>query len=88
MYPSCAWFSLEQFSAAVSPHVIRFVSSTNPRATVSWLPSNVSRSSDMKNKNNIGERGDRCGIPVGVGIVSLSYPSNTILVERPVRIEG
>jgi hypothetical protein len=61
-----------QFSATVSPHVIRFVSSTNPRATVSWLLSNVSSSSDIKKRNRIGERGDPYGIPVGVGIVSLS----------------
>jgi hypothetical protein len=74
-----------QFSTAISPYVIRFVSSTNPKATVSWLPLNVSRSSDIKNRNNIGERGDPCGILMGVGIVSLSYPSNTILVERPIR---
>ena len=49
----CAWFSLVQFSAAVLPHVIRFVSSTNPKAIVSWLLLNVSKSSDMKNKNRI-----------------------------------
>ena len=39
----------------------------------------------MKNKNRIGDRGDPCGMPVGVGIRSLSYPSNTILVVRPVK---
>jgi len=39
----------------------------------------------IKNRNRIGDRGDPCGIPVRVGIVSLSWPSNTILVLRPVR---
>ena len=46
MHLSCAWFSLVQFSAAVFPHEIRFVSSTNPGAIVSWLSSNVSSSSE------------------------------------------
>ena len=35
MHLSCAWFSLVQFSATVSPYIIRFVSSINPRATIS-----------------------------------------------------
>ena len=54
------------------PYVIRFVLFTNPKAIVSWLLLNVSRSSDIKNRNRIGESGDPCGIPVGVGIISLS----------------
>ena len=66
-----AWFSLVQFSAAVSPYVIRFVSSTNPRATVSWLPSNVSSSLDIKNRNRIGKRGDPYRMPIGISIFSL-----------------
>lgn len=53
-----------QFSAAVFPYIIRVVSSTNPSATVSWSLSNVSSSSDIKNRNGIGDRGDPCGIPV------------------------
>ena len=39
----------------------------------------------MKKRNKIGDRGDPCRIPVGVGIGSLSYPSIIIFVERPVR---
>ena len=39
----------------------------------------------MKKRNKISDRGDPCGIPVGVGIGSLSYPSIIIFVERPVR---
>ena len=54
------------------PYIIRFVSSINPKATVSWFLLNVSRSSDIKNRNRIGESGDPCGIPIGVGIISLS----------------
>ena len=52
-------------------YIIRFVSFINPKVTVSWLPLNVSRSSDIKNRNRIGESGDPCRIPMGVGIVSL-----------------
>ena len=80
-----AQFSLVQFSTTISPYIIRFISSINPRATISQLPSNVFRSLDIKNKNNISERGDPYRIPVGISIVSLSYPLNTILVERPIR---
>ena len=39
----------------------------------------------MKKRNKIGDRGDPCRIPVGVGIGSLSYPLIIIFVERPVR---
>jgi len=60
-----------QFSTAVSPYVIRFISSINPRATVLWLLLNVSSSLDIKKRNRIGNRGDPYRIPVGVGIVSL-----------------
>ena len=66
------WFSLIQFSAAVFPYIIRFVLSIKPRAIISWLLSYVSSGSDIKKRNRIGNRGDPCGIPVGVGISSLS----------------
>ena len=46
---------------------------------------NVSSSSDTKNRNRIGDRGDPYRIPKVVGIVSLLYPLNTILVLCPVR---
>jgi len=39
----------------------------------------------MKNKNKIGDRGDFCGIPVGIGIGSFSYPLNIILVVRSIK---
>ena len=39
----------------------------------------------MKNRNRISESRDPYKIPIGVSIVSLSYPLNTILVECPVR---
>jgi hypothetical protein len=69
----------------VSPYIIRFISSINPKATVSWLPLNISRSLDIKNRNNISERGDPYRIPMGVNITLLLYPLNTILVKYPVR---
>ena len=53
------------------PYIIRFVLSINPRATISWLLLNVSRSSDIKNRNKINKSGDPYGIFIGVGIVSL-----------------
>ena len=74
-----------QFSAVMLPYIIRFVLSTNLYAIVSWLLLSVLRSLDIKNKNRIGNRGDFCGIPVGVGIGSLLYPLNTILVMRPIK---
>ena len=74
-----------QFSAAVFPHVIRFVSSTNPRAIVSWLLSNVFSSLNMKKRNKIGDRGNPYKIPIGVSISLLSYPLIIIFVEYPVR---
>jgi len=46
---------------------------------------NVLRSSDIKNKNRIGDRGDLYGILVGVGIGLLLYPLNTILVVCPIK---
>ena len=74
-----------QFSTVVLPHIIKFVSSTNPKAIVSWLLLNVSKSLNMKNKNRIGNKGDPYGIPVSVNIGSLLYPLNIILVVRPVK---
>ena len=44
-----------------------------------------SSSSDTKNRNRIGNRGDPYKIPEVVGIVLLLYPLNTILVLYPVR---
>ena len=74
-----------QFSAAIFPHIIRFISSTNPRAIVSWLSLYVSSSLDIKKRNRISERGNPYRIPVGIGINSLSYPSIIIFVIRPIR---
>ena len=61
-----------QFSTAVSPYIIRFILSINPRATILWLLLNVSNSLDIKKRNRISERGDPYRIPMGVSIVSLS----------------
>ena len=55
-----------------SSDLIRFVLSINPRATVSWLLLNVSSNSDIMNRNKIDERGDRCRMPIGIGIFLLS----------------
>ena len=60
-----------QFSATVSPYIIRFISSINPRATISWLLLNVSSSLDIKKRNRISKRGNPYRIPVGISIVSL-----------------
>ena len=60
-----------QFSTAIFPYIIRFVLSINPKVTVFWLLLNISRSSDIKNKNKISESGDPYKIPIGVGIISL-----------------
>ena len=59
--------------------------SINPRATVFWLLLNVSSSLNIKNRNKIGERGDPYRIPIGVKIVLLLWPLNTILVKCPIR---
>ena len=85
MHLLCAWFSLVQFSTAVFPHVIRFVSSTNLRAIISLLLSNISSSLDIKKRNRISERGDPYGMPVGISINSLLYPSIIIFIVRPIR---
>jgi len=85
MHLSCTWFSLVQFFAIVLPHIIRFVLSTNFKAIVFWLLLNISKSLDMKNRNKIGDRGDLCGILVGVNIGLLLYPLNIILVVRFVK---
>ena len=60
-----------QFSAAIFPHIIRFVLSINPKATISWLLLNVSSSLEIKNRNRIGKRGDPYRIPIGISIISL-----------------
>ena len=39
----------------------------------------------MKKRDKIGDRGNPYGIPVGVGIGSLSYPLIIIFVERPIK---
>jgi len=74
-----------QFFTAVLPYVIRFVLFTNFKTIVFWLPLNVLKSSDIKNKNRIDNRGDPCKMPIGVSIGLLSYPLNIILVVRPVK---
>ena len=53
------------------PYIIRFVLSTNPNAIVFWLPLNVFKNLDIKNKNRIGNRGNHYRIPEGVNIGSL-----------------
>ena len=85
MHLSCAQFSLVQFSTTVSPYIIRFILSINLRATASWLLLSVSSSLDIKKRNRISKRGDPYRMPIGVSIISLSQPLNTILVVRPVR---
>ena len=42
-------------------------------------------SRSVTNRNNISKRRDPYRIPIGISIILLSYPSNTILVERPIR---
>ena len=60
-----------QFSATIFPYIIRFILSTNPRATVSWLLLNVSSGLNIKNRNRFSKRGNPYRIPIGVGIISL-----------------
>ena len=60
-----------QFSAVIFPYIIRFVLFINPRTIISWLLLNVSRSSDIKNRNKISKSGDPYRILIGVKIVSL-----------------
>ena len=52
-------------------YIIRFVLSINPRVTVFWLLLNVSKSSDIKNRNKINKSRDPYGILISVNIVSL-----------------
>ena len=66
-------------------YIIRFVLFINPKATVSELLLNVSSSLDIKNRNRIGDRGNPYKIPKVVGIVSLLYSLNTILVLCPIK---
>ena len=75
---SWAFFSVLQFSAAVGPYVIRFVSSTNP---IPWVvpSSKVSSKLLTRKSNRIGERGDPCGIPVATVIGGLWYPLKTLV---------
>jgi len=65
-------FGLMQFFTVVLPHIIRFILSINPNTIVFWLPSNVFKNSNIKNRNRIGNRGDPYKIPVSVNIGSLS----------------
>ena len=53
------------------PYIIRFVSFINPKVTVFWFLLNVSRSSDIKNRNKISENGDPYRILIDINIVSL-----------------
>ena len=80
-----AQFSLVQFSTAISPYIIRFILSINPRATTSQLLLNISSSLDIKKRNRISKRGNPYRISIGVGIILLLQPLNTILVVRPIR---
>ena len=64
-------FNLIQFSTVVSSYIIRFVLFTNPRAIVSQLLLNISRSLNIKNRNKIGKREDPYKIPIGVNIFLL-----------------
>ena len=74
-----------QFSTTVFPYIIRFISSTNPRANVFWLSLNISNSLDIKKRNRISNRGDPYGIPVGISINSLLYPLIIIFIKRSIR---
>ena len=85
IYLLYAQFSLVQFSAAVFPYIIRFILSINPRATISQLLLNISSSLDIKNRNRISNRGNPYRIPIGISIILLLQPLNTILVLRPIR---
>ena len=53
------------------PYVIKFVSFINPKVTVSWLLLNISKSSDIKNRNKISKSGNPYRILMGINIVSL-----------------
>jgi hypothetical protein len=73
---SWAFSSVLQFSAAVGPYIIRFVSSTKP---IPWVAPSSKESSKLliKKRKSIGERGDPCGIPVATVIGGLWYPLKT-----------
>ena len=61
-----------QFPAAVGPQTIKLVSSMKPRPiSLLFTMSNISRSSLANSRKRIGDRGEPCGMPVCVGIVSL-----------------
>ena len=72
----CAFSSVLQFSAAVGPYVIRFVSSTKP---IPWVAPSLKELSRLltKKRKSMGERGDPCGIPVATAIGGLWYPLKT-----------
>jgi len=81
-----AAFSCWQFFVAESPQIIRFVLSTkpNPNVPLSGLW-NFSKSSDIKKRNRIGDKGDFWGMPVCVWIQLLSYFVNLMRVLCAVR---
>src|SRR6266576_5516143 len=56
-----AFSSVLQFSAAVGPYIIRFVSLINP---IPWVAPFLKVSSGLliKKRKSIGKRGDLCGI--------------------------
>ena len=69
-----------QFFATMLLYIIKFVLFTNSKAIVFWLPLNFSKSLNIKNKNRISDRGNLCGILIGVGVKLLLYFLNTILI--------
>jgi hypothetical protein len=71
-----AFFSVLQFSAAIGPYIIRFVSLINP---IPWVAPSLKVSSRLltKKRKSIGKRGNPYGIPVVTVIGGLWYPLKT-----------
>ena len=68
-----AFSSVLQFSAAIGPYIIRFMSSTKPIPQVAPSLKELSRLL-IKKRKSIGERGNPYSIPVVIAIGGLQYP--------------
>ena len=78
--------SLQQFSCAVLPQTIRFVSSTNPKPiSVSSVWLTASKSPELKRRKRTGDREEPCGMPVCTQISGPLAPSKSSRVFLSVR---
>ncbi len=83
---SCAAFSVRQLPSVDSPYASRWTSSTNPpTCSRKLVAEHSSINGALKKRNNTGEIGDPCGIPVSAEAMRLVFFPRVIDVALSVK---